>query len=70
MMAIHGEGHKGGVEYGIDAHLAIAQGNNEFGSLVGIATICKSKPYVFGEILEKTAFPFNFFLHFSFLFQI
>jgi hypothetical protein len=30
-----------GVEYGIDAHLAIAQGNNEFGLLLGIATICK-----------------------------
>jgi hypothetical protein len=37
MMAIHREGHKGRVEYGIDTHLAVAQGNNEFGLLVGIA---------------------------------
>jgi hypothetical protein len=28
MMAIHREGHKGELEYGIDTHLAIAQGNN------------------------------------------
>jgi hypothetical protein len=70
MMAIHREGHKGGPEYGIDAHLAIAQGNNIWVAGWNSHHFANQNPMFLEKSFRKLIFISISFFPIIFLFQI